>query len=314
MSDQNKYLLLARRAREENNAEDAKKYYDLVRTDDPENAEARFFYAYYRLMNGKQGEAYSQFVNLCNVLIPTLEMIAVANDNEADKRALLKDIVACMETSQSVTSNAIKNINGTNSFMSEFNLAIQYSDTMINFGDKIKELFENKKDFLEIAVFVWKSVIISVSKEKFILTAMAGTNRNPIEECRDKIAGVSPEYAEQIAIIREREANEAKKLQIEKAEKEKIEKVKKCYKSFLVLINLAEAKNNAELKFHVNQGLWLLIIEIASLLVCGIPFVGGYLFLALLIVAIIFSVKGVKAVDKEDQFEIPFLGKIKLIK
>lgn len=106
-----------------------------------------------------------------------------------------------------------------------------------------------------------------------------------------------------------KKADEEKK----KAEKEK-EKAKNCYKSFLVLINLAEAKNNEELKFHVNQGLWLLIIEIASLLVCGIPFVGGYLFLALLIVAIIFSVKGVKAVDKEDQFEIPFLGKIKLIK
>ena len=30
MENQNKYLLLARRAREENNVEDAKKYYDIV--------------------------------------------------------------------------------------------------------------------------------------------------------------------------------------------------------------------------------------------------------------------------------------------
>ena len=48
MEAQNKYLVLARRAREEGNAEDARRYYDILRTEDPDNAEAKFFYSYYR--------------------------------------------------------------------------------------------------------------------------------------------------------------------------------------------------------------------------------------------------------------------------
>ena len=47
MSEISKYLKLARTAREEDNSEDAKRYYDMVRTEDPENGEAKFFYAYY---------------------------------------------------------------------------------------------------------------------------------------------------------------------------------------------------------------------------------------------------------------------------
>lgn len=62
MNERNKYLKPARTAREEDNTEDAKKYYDMVRTDDPENGEAKFFYAYYSLYEGKNGEIPQNFL------------------------------------------------------------------------------------------------------------------------------------------------------------------------------------------------------------------------------------------------------------
>ena len=46
--EENKNLRLARQARAENNSEDAKLFYNKVREDDPENGEAKFFYAYLR--------------------------------------------------------------------------------------------------------------------------------------------------------------------------------------------------------------------------------------------------------------------------
>ena len=63
MSD-TKYLKLARTARDENNGEDAKKFYDMVRVEDPENGEAKFFYQYYSLYEGKNIEIANRFIKL----------------------------------------------------------------------------------------------------------------------------------------------------------------------------------------------------------------------------------------------------------
>ena len=39
--------------------EEYKKYYDMVRTEDPDNVEAKFFYSYYRMFSDTQGHAYN---------------------------------------------------------------------------------------------------------------------------------------------------------------------------------------------------------------------------------------------------------------
>ena len=44
--ENNKYLILARQARAEGNSEDAKTYYNKVREENPEDGEAKFFYAF----------------------------------------------------------------------------------------------------------------------------------------------------------------------------------------------------------------------------------------------------------------------------
>lgn len=73
---ENKYLKLAREARSEGNSEDAKKFYDLVRTEDPENGEAKFFYAYYALYEVTNGEIAKRFTNLCNALKTSVKSFA----------------------------------------------------------------------------------------------------------------------------------------------------------------------------------------------------------------------------------------------
>ncbi len=53
---ENKNLTLARQAKQTKDTESAKKYYELVREEDPSNGEANFFYLYYAIYEGKNGE------------------------------------------------------------------------------------------------------------------------------------------------------------------------------------------------------------------------------------------------------------------
>lgn len=189
---ENKYLLLARRAREEDNSEDAKKYYDMVRTEDPDNAEAKFFYSYYKLMSGTKGHAYSDYVTFCNGIEPTLSMVMASNESYEDKKALVKSIVECADIAYEVTRSADIDIRGGNgnsiiiknqltmlslidcivkNFGSDSEMlcvayrsrksAITYSEEkrpldMYKLGDEIEKIFPKDNDLMAIAVSCWK--------------------------------------------------------------------------------------------------------------------------------------------------------------
>lgn len=114
MENQNKYLLLARRAREEDNAEDARKYYDMVRTEDPDNVEAKFFYSYYRMFSDTQGHAFSNFVNFCKGIKSTVAMVIGSADSEAEKKAFLLTIINCLKVAYDSAISANNNIGGSN--------------------------------------------------------------------------------------------------------------------------------------------------------------------------------------------------------
>lgn len=71
-SETEKLLVLARRARDENNDENAAKYYDMVLRDDPTNWEASFYLVYFQAMGckiiGISNAAYSVANNISSTL------------------------------------------------------------------------------------------------------------------------------------------------------------------------------------------------------------------------------------------------------
>lgn len=147
MENQNKYLILARRAREEDNYDDAIKYYDMVRTEDPENAEAKFYYSYYKMMNGKKGEAYSDFVTFCNGVSPTISIIMSSDDSADNKKVLLKDMYKCINTGKRSTERADIEIQGNNSK----NINRIYQNTTYSLALVIIESYRNDLEMLDIA-------------------------------------------------------------------------------------------------------------------------------------------------------------------
>ena len=193
MENQNKYLLLARRAREEDNAEDAQKYYDMVRTEDPDNAEAKFFYSYYHMYSGKVGEAVHNYLSLCKGIDSTLKMIIASEITAEEKKALIKAILNCTMNAYSSAESAyykvntgsiveikeaydkaVKNIIGTytdnfgeDQELFEININIKlsklstsmYDTPFYNLGDEIESKYSSNPELMKKAVDLWKKGI-----------------------------------------------------------------------------------------------------------------------------------------------------------
>ena len=91
--EESKYLRLAREARAENNSESAKMYYQKVREEDPENGEAKFFYAYYALYEGTNGQLPGKFLDLCKGVNSSIELIKNSSQPKAEQLKMVEEIV-----------------------------------------------------------------------------------------------------------------------------------------------------------------------------------------------------------------------------
>ncbi len=123
----------------------------------------------------------------------------------------------------------------------------------------------------------------------------------------------------------EERAEREKQLAIQLAESEKKAAEKKAiddrnnelataYLCFKVFSCFKKMKDDDEMKFHVNQGLWLFIFEVIGI-ICAI--ISGFATLLSLVfegLAIFLSIKGFKETREGKRFEIPLISKIKLIK
>ena len=91
--EESKYLRLAREARAEDNSESAKMYYQKVREEDPENGEAKFFYAYYALYEGTNGQLPGKFSDLCKGVNSSIELIKNSSQPKAEQLKMVEEIV-----------------------------------------------------------------------------------------------------------------------------------------------------------------------------------------------------------------------------
>ncbi|MBR0536436.1 MAG: hypothetical protein IIX14_08675 [Clostridia bacterium] len=122
------------------------------------------------------------------------------------------------------------------------------------------------------------------------------------------------EELEKRAIAQEKAAQKAAE---RKADQDRKAEYRQAYGFFKVFQCLDKAKVDEEMKFHVNQGLILFIFRILTILsVILTPFIELMsLFLIIFAaISIFLYVKCVGAINEGKKFEIPVLGKIKLIK
>ncbi len=88
-----KYLILARRAKEENNSENAAKYYEKVLEDAPANWEASFYQSYYTAMGCKIAEIRSSANTVANSAESAVTLIHKYEEAEKQDEALHEIVV-----------------------------------------------------------------------------------------------------------------------------------------------------------------------------------------------------------------------------
>lgn len=78
-----------------------------------------------------------------------------------------------------------------------------------------------------------------------------------------------------------------------------------CYLGILVLVPLlTDAKKDPFVKFHIKQGLVLLIVDIIASFIIWVPFVGWILWLGIVVLLIIGIVNAANGQEKE----LPVIG------
>ena len=120
------WYVLARRARDSNDAENAAKYYDLVLQIDPKSWEAAFYSAYFRAMQTKIAFISSAADNLMNSLPHILYMVKENLSTISEKRSALAEIAYRIEILA-----AIMESNARSTFKSNYE-SVHYSSELLN--------------------------------------------------------------------------------------------------------------------------------------------------------------------------------------
>ncbi len=169
-----KYLKLARTARAESNTEDAKRYYDMVRTDDPENGEAKFFFAFYALYEGKNGEIPKRFSNLCAGLKSSIKLVKDSDMDESEKISTIGEILDAFIPEAWSLNRYMNNKNREtkvgDSYVKVFE-ASQISSvskeglaTLKDIGDFIASIYSTSPAGMNLAVKAWKEYVSLAQK------------------------------------------------------------------------------------------------------------------------------------------------------
>lgn len=103
-----KLLVLARRAREENNSENAEKYYGMILQEDPNNWEASFFQVFYQSMQSNLLNISNAALSVANNLDSTMKTISELSDEEEKNKALDTVIVYAQSIAELLASAATK--------------------------------------------------------------------------------------------------------------------------------------------------------------------------------------------------------------
>ena len=145
-------LILARRARDENNVENGAKYYDMVLRNDPTNWEASFYQVYFQALGCEDDEIGDAAYCVANNLRPTLSLIREHIRPEEQGKALTEVISRAVFVGKNLV-NAAKNhydrVSNVKGALSEYSRQVVAVGTLYEeIESSIKEYFPEEKELL----------------------------------------------------------------------------------------------------------------------------------------------------------------------
>lgn len=158
---------IARRAKDDNNSENAAKYYDMILVKDPMSWEASFYVVYFKAMECKIAHIESAGISVANCVNSVLKLIKDNVDSKEEQVKAVREVeLRCTSISGLLYNAAINHYKGIDSQI-RHNYSQQLNNNcfaaiqiMYNLGDNIDSLFGNYEELHMVAVSAWKDGII----------------------------------------------------------------------------------------------------------------------------------------------------------
>ena len=139
---------LARRAKDDNNAEDAAKYYDLIRQEDPNSWEAAYFVIYYRAMQCIIKDIQRTANTVDNCIKTVLKLIKEQIPEQAEKENAVHEVsIRSIHIASMLYEGAERHLkeipwDHREEYKSEFvDRALACADIVLSLGNHIDEIF-----------------------------------------------------------------------------------------------------------------------------------------------------------------------------
>ena len=173
---------IARRAKEDNNSENAAKYYDMILVKDPNSWEATFYVVYFKAVDCKIAQIRSAGISVGNCIDTVLKLIKdyVADEGEQIK-AVYEIVFRCVMISGMLFNGAISHYNEIDysirdNYTSEMVLnCCAARDIMYILGDNIDSIFGNVTELHNNAALAWKD---GISKHIKLMTYFSDKEAN----------------------------------------------------------------------------------------------------------------------------------------
>ena len=153
---------IARRAKNDDNAENAAKYYDQILIEDPDSWEATFYVVYFKAMQCKIAEIQSAATSVYNCTDTVLNLINDNMNGATEQEEAFSEVVSRITDICTLFYNS-----ATNSYYDHeqrnvqeyLNRALTAINTIYNLGNQLESIFIDRKYACDLAVKSWESGI-----------------------------------------------------------------------------------------------------------------------------------------------------------
>ncbi len=189
---------VARRAKDNDNSEQAEKYYDQILVKDPKSWEATFYTVYFKAMSCRIAEIWSAGNSVSNCLDSVLSLVKENVKDDEEQKKVISEIYTRCTTIASMLSSAARNhydgidVQIRDNYNQEYvNNAVAAADIMYTLGNLLVAKFEDK--FGTVAAQAWEDGIDLHNSYLFLL-ADKESNKKTMSQYAEKIKKYKPSY------------------------------------------------------------------------------------------------------------------------
>lgn len=203
VSDDLKNLyILARRAKESDNSENACKYYNEIILKDPNSWEANFYLIYYHACNCKKGQIANEAIDVTNCIESTIKLLIEAVGVNDESEAIIRDMIKDLKSLSSLMIHCAYDIS-----------KLHYIGIFIRMQEMLGNCIYQYKEFETLAIEAWDTAFNTFLNETLgrnehnKITFAALFEYDPTKTVK-LIYDIDPTYEDPFGVAKELRKNE----------------------------------------------------------------------------------------------------------